>query len=317
MERDEELMTRVAWAYYNEELTQAEIASRLGLTRARVNRMLQECRESGLVQILINSETAGCVALERRLERRYGLVKAVVVPTPARENKLYAAIGMAAGMYVSESLRDGQSLGLGWGKTLRAAARGLRQRPAGEVSIVSLFGGLPHSATTNPYDVASVFARKLSAVECYFIAAPMYVSSEAVREVLISQAMFDEVFERASRVDMALVGAGDLTTRSTNVDLGALTREEWYSLLDAGAVGEIFGYFLDETGRPVDHPLNNRFMGSDFTRLKDIPCKVVASGGGHKARILKAVLEGGHAEVLITDEMAAQAVLSESVYGGQ
>ncbi|HKK32997.1 MAG TPA: sugar-binding transcriptional regulator [Desulfomicrobiaceae bacterium] len=311
MERDEELMTRVAWAYYNEELTQAEIASRLGLTRARVNRMLQECRESGLVQILINSETAGCVALERRLERRYGLVKAVVVPTPARENKLYAAIGMAAGMYVSESLRDGQSLGLGWGKTLRAAARGIRQRPAGDLAIVSLFGGLPHSATTNPYDVASVFARTLSAAECYFIAAPMYVSSEEVREVLMSQTMFDEVFERAAEVDMALVGAGDLTSRSTNVVLGALTRDEWRSLLDVGAAGEIFGYFLDGEGNLVDHPLNNRFMGGDFGRLRNIPCKVVASGGAHKAGILRAVLEGGYANVFITDELAAKAVLDQ------
>jgi DNA-binding transcriptional regulator LsrR (DeoR family) len=313
MERDEELMTRVAWAYYNEELTQAEIASRLGLTRARVNRMLQGCRESGMVQILINSETAGCVALERKLEQRYGLVKAVVVPTPARENKLYAAIGMAAGMHVSDALRDGQSLGLGWGRTLRSAARGIRQRPAGEVSIISLFGGLPHSATTNPYDVASVFARKLNAAKCYFIAAPMYVSSQEVREVLMSQAMFDEVFERAARVDMALIGAGDLTTRSTNVVLGALTRGEWRSLLEVGAVGEIFGYFLDAQGALVDHPLNKRFMGGDFERLRQVPCKVVASGGVHKVRVLQAVLAGGHADVLITDELAAEAVLDRVV----
>ena len=51
----EQLHTRVAWLYYLENFTQAEIGERLGLTRARVNKMLSECRESGLVRVTLNS----------------------------------------------------------------------------------------------------------------------------------------------------------------------------------------------------------------------------------------------------------------------
>jgi len=309
VENHEELYARVAWAYYNEELTQADIAKRMGMTRARVNRILQECRETGLVQIIINTDVAGCAGAEHGLERAFGLSKALVIPTPAKEKHLYTAIGRAAGAYLSSRIRDGQELGLGWGTTLRASGRALVQREPGGIRIVSLFGGLPTSSTTTPYDVASVFSRRLMAEECYYIAAPMYVSCEAVRETLMSQQMFANVFERAAKVDLAFVGSGDLTTRSTNFNHGAITDEEWTSLRDAGAVGELFGYFLDGVGEMVDHPLNRRFMGAELAKLKNIPTKIVASGGLHKVPIIRAGLSGGCIDVLVTDELTARALL--------
>ena len=52
---NDQLSIRVAWLYYLENLTQAEIGERLGLTRARVNRMLAEARESGLVRISLGA----------------------------------------------------------------------------------------------------------------------------------------------------------------------------------------------------------------------------------------------------------------------
>lgn len=310
-ENREELYARVAWAYYNEELTQADIAKRMGMTRARVNRILQECRETGLVQIIINTDVAGCADVEHGLERAFGLSKALVIPTPAREKHLYTSIGKAAGAYLSGRIRDGQELGLGWGTTLRASGRALVQREAGGIRIVSLFGGLPSSSTTTPYDVASVFSRRLMAEECYYIAAPMYVTCEEVRETLMSQPMFANIFERAAEVDLCLVGAGDLTSRSTNVNLGAISDEEWQSLRKAGAVGEVFGYFLDEEGKAVDHPLNRRFMGAKLDKLKRIPTKIVASGGLHKVPIIRAGLTGGYADVLVTDELTAKALLQD------
>lgn len=313
---EKELLTRIAWAYHSENMTQADIAAKFGLTRAKVNKLLQECRDIGMVQVIINSDEASCADIEFQLERQYGLCKAIVVPTPAKEKHLYAAIGATAGSYISKHLRKGQSLGLGWGKTLRASLDGIRQRSPEETVIVSLFGGLPRSGTTNPYDVAAMFARKLNVAQCHYVAAPMYVTSEEVRQALMSQPMFEKIFRRAIEVDMALIGAGDLTTRSTNVVLGALTTEEWQSLLNAGAVGEVFGYFLDSYGKPIDHPLNNRFIGADLDRLKKIPVKVIASGGLQKVPILKAILQERYADILITDEVTAKAISNIQISEG-
>src|SRR5712675_411912 len=64
-EEDEQLRVRVAWLYFMEGLTQADIAAKLGITRLRANRLLGEARESGLVNIQVNARLSGCVALER------------------------------------------------------------------------------------------------------------------------------------------------------------------------------------------------------------------------------------------------------------
>src|SRR5438132_9754874 len=82
IDRDEQLATRAAWLYFVAGLTQAQVAKKLGLNRIRVNRLLAEARDRGLVQIRITGRLADCVALEDRLVKRFGLSEAIVVPTP-------------------------------------------------------------------------------------------------------------------------------------------------------------------------------------------------------------------------------------------
>ena len=52
----EELLLRVAWYYYKDELTQDEIARRLSVSRASVGRLLDRARKVGLVSISLNTE---------------------------------------------------------------------------------------------------------------------------------------------------------------------------------------------------------------------------------------------------------------------
>ena len=49
-----QLMSRAAWLYYVGGLNQEQTSARLGLTRARVNRLLQQARETGLVAITVD-----------------------------------------------------------------------------------------------------------------------------------------------------------------------------------------------------------------------------------------------------------------------
>ena len=74
VDAEEELQARVAWHYYIGNMTQQEIAHRIGSNRVRVNRLLAAGRESGLVQITINSRIAPCIALEQQLVERFELL---------------------------------------------------------------------------------------------------------------------------------------------------------------------------------------------------------------------------------------------------
>ena len=94
---DAQVMARVCWHYFKEGQTQDEIAKRLGLTRKRVNRVLNEARASGFVQITIDSAVSACVGLEARLVEKFGLRRAIVVPSPEPDVDVRTVVGAAGG----------------------------------------------------------------------------------------------------------------------------------------------------------------------------------------------------------------------------
>jgi len=308
-DNESQLLSRVAWLYFNEELTQAEIGERLGITRLKVNRLLQMGRETGLIQVIINTPFKECVSLEGRLVSEFGLVRAIVVPAPERGDRyLYDAIGRPAGEYVSQVLKDGQSLGVGWGNTIRAAINGLTVRNFRDISVTSLYGGVPRSPV-NPFDSTAMFARQLRAEVCNHLAAPMFVSSHEVRETIASQDIFRTYYQEALQVDILLTAVGDLTAQATNIALGAITHDQRRDLARAGAVGEFFGRFLAEDGSVLSHPVNSCSMSPDFDGLCKVPHIVLVSGGMAKVPILRTVLRRGYVHVFVTDASTASNLL--------
>lgn len=312
LDDDEQFQARIAWLYYSQEMTQADIAQHLGINRSRVNQVLRIARNNGLVQVIIHSRLASCVALERRLEEDYGLRRCVIVPTPDREERLFAALGGAAGLHVSQNLRSGQTLGLGWGRTMDAAVGGLTANGLADMRVVTLFGGLARSAVGNPEEVAVKAANRLNNAELWRIPAPMYVDTPELRDMLARQDVFRSLFAKVGQAETALIGAGDLTLRSSNLLSGAVSEQDWTSLLQAGAVGEIFGRFLNESGNVVAHPLNNRFTGPNHSSLRRIRHVVLVAGGRQKIPILRAALSKGYAHVLVSDEQTASGLVAQN-----
>lgn len=307
---DEQRRTRIAWLYYVEGLTQAEIADRLGISRVKVVRDLQIGRQTGLVHIRINGRLASCVALERALEKRFGLREAVVVPTPLDEVHLPATLGVALGSWLSDRVSPGQTLGVGWGRTLHWSVRALRRREVPGLTVVSLLGGIGRGSEINMYETASRVAEALGA-QCYYLAAPAFAGSADLRDMLLAQPALQEVLERARRADVAVVSVGSLGPEATNRRIGLIDAEEARQLAEGGAVGDLLCHFLDAAGRPVDHPLNACAVGLAIGDLARIPARVLASGGPEKVAILRAALAGGYANHLITDERTAERLVAD------
>jgi DNA-binding transcriptional regulator LsrR (DeoR family) len=308
---DEQIRTRIAWYYYFEGQTQAAIAQRLRMSRVRVNRILAQCREEGLVQIRINSKLTSCVALERALDKRYGLSESVVVPSPRAEADVPTVLGAAAGAYMSDILADHQSVGVGWGRTLYHSLRSVRRRPLSGLSVVSLLGGLTRASAMNTYETAARFA-DLFGAECYYIAAPAFTDTEASRDMLMRQEVLQEVFDKARQVDIALISVGNATTDSTIHRLGLITQQEVRELQACGSVGDLLGHYLDADGNLVDHSLNNRVMALSPLTLDGVGKVVMVSGGASKLGAVRASLNGGYIDTLITDEDTANALLDSA-----
>jgi DNA-binding transcriptional regulator LsrR (DeoR family) len=306
--RDEQFATRAAWLYFVAGLTQAQIGKSLGVNRIRVNRLLAQAREQGLVQIRITGRLAQCVALEEQLKGRFKLASTIVVPTPPDQEAVPAVIGSAAGEALAERLADGMAVGVGWGRTLRLSLRAVPRRSLRRLSVVSLIGGLTRGAAMNPYETASHLADLLDA-QCYYIAAPALTDSEASKRVLMDQPMLKDVFEKGEKVDLAFVSVGGLTLSGTMMRVGLIGKNDMASLKLASAVGDICVHWIDAQGRVVDHPLNRRAVALAPGKLTSIPCVILASGGRHKIAAVHGALAGGMVDVLITDEATAAGVM--------
>jgi DNA-binding transcriptional regulator LsrR (DeoR family) len=305
---EEQLATRAAWLYFVAENTQAQIGKKLGLTRVRVNRLLAHARQTGLVQITITGRLAASIKLEDALKQRYGLLDAVVVPASAEVERQRAVIAAAAGHYLAQQLRDGMSVGVGWGQTLRHSLRYVPHQNYKRLSVVSLLGGLTHSSAVNPHETASHLADIVGG-QCYYFAGPAFTDTEATREILMNQPMLRDVYERGRKVDLAFLSVGELGKNSTMVKLGLISTDEVKTLQNAGAVGDLCSHWLDAKGRFVEHALNRRAVALPPELLRDVPRVVLVSGGKNKVVMMHGVLSNTLANIVVTDEVTARALL--------
>lgn len=302
---DEDLKTRIAWLYYMEGMTQDEVAQSVGLTRARVLRILANARNDGSVQIRVTTKLSACVELERRLERLGGLERAIVVPTPSGGADINPIIGKELARYLNTAVGADMSIGLGWGSTLTSGVPTIEQRSPNGLKVISLLGGLTRVSQVNPSEFAWRVADKLSA-ECFLMAGPVFAPDSATRDALLAHSGIVELLARARSLDIAILSVGDLTPHSIFVQYGLLTPDEIISLERAGAVGDVLCRFVNAEGEIVDHPVNDRVFAAHPHDLRKSRKLVLASGGWHKYTIIRAAMKMMNPAVLVTDEDVAR-----------
>ena len=303
-----EQMVRAAWLYYAESMTQAQISRLMRISRAKVIGLLAAARDSGLVRIRIDAKSGAQLALERRLVERFSLLEAVVVPAPASEGDVARVVGHAAGTYLVDQLRDGMSIGVGWGETLHMSLKAIGDRPFRRLSVISLLGDITHSRTVTPATVARRLADAFAA-DCYQLTAPLVVANPDLARALWAEPGLHELRDRARQADLVLASVGDVSANATLFREGLLPKADLSSLREAGAVGDLLCHFLDADGHVVDHPSNPRMIAVELDDVRRVPKIVVASGGRRKVAALRAAMLAVPVRVLITDEAAARGLL--------
>lgn len=307
----QELMVRAAWLYHVEGLTQQQIAERMNVTRRRVNEILSEALEAGVVRISFNSTLAESVELEAKLRKRFGLKDAVVVPTPGDPALLHSVLGRGAAVFLGRLIQTQKpaSIGVGWGSTLRETIHHMPTLNEPDIKVRSMMGGLTQGSEINTFEIVRGFAQVLNA-QCRYFVAPIYAESPESREAIISQAVFQQTFRQICEVDVAYLSVGDVTQQSLQVRYGLPEGMNEKILHKAGALGDLMGRYLDASGKEIDHPLNRQVLSPAMDDFRRIGSRIVASGGPHKHRILHAVAASGLANILITDTDSARAMLA-------
>jgi lsr operon transcriptional repressor len=305
----EELLLRVAWYYYKDELTQDEIARRLSMSRASVGRLLDRARKVGLVSINLNTEYLDAFELSGELRQTFGLAEALVVPDhekePADHHALNARVGLGGAQFMSTHLRPGGSLGVGWGETVSRVIAATAFGAVGPVHMVTLTGGVEGYLQTILSSKGEVASEAPDLTSARVIPSPIMASTPALAAALREEPTIQEVLKQACGVEHALVGVGTPTADATIVHMGYLNAEDARGLRERGVVGDILGQFFDADGNVVDLPIHDRRIGIDLADLASIPKVVGVAGGLHKAEAILGALHGGFLDVLVTNELAA------------
>lgn len=309
------LRLRAAWLYYNQGMTQKDVAEKLGISRSTVIRLLDEAMKRSDVQIWINEGIEDFVALSIDLEKAYGLDEAVIIPTGSdKAQDIAKGVGLALGQFLSEVVPDNATIGVGWGRTMTASLSSFRPPRRENCKVVSLLGGIVAVHQTNPLDYTWRLASALGA-ECYMFLAPLLVDSIETKRALIEKCGLSTLYALAENLDLAIVSCGDIGPHSTSLSEGFISKQTLDELVAAGCVCDTMFNFIDAEGRSVDHPINNHAMSIDLDTLKKAKHIVLASGGAHRATAIRATIKRIGCNTLITDEAAARALMELAAAG--
>ena len=296
----------VCWHYYVNEMTQAQVASLLGVSRLRVNQSIQKAKSLGMIKVQIESPFLTRIELQERLQREFGIPKVLVAPARRDSYDYHVPAGAALANYLIERLRSRawRKVGVAWGMTLQTAIDRLPRLPYPDLEIVSMIGGTTAGASFNAFGIASGFAQRFSA-RYSLLAAPIFLSEGVRRDVFLAQASFAEHMRKCEALDAAVLVVGDISPRSYLISTGLPPEIAPADLIAGGAVGDLLGRFLDRNGADVRPDLAERTLGVDLDQLARIPEKILAAAGPHKVAIIRAVARRGLIDTLITDDATA------------
>ena len=305
-------LARVARLYYEQDMTQAQIAREMGVSRSQVSRWLAEARDLGIVEIRIQGPWSRVAELQSRLERRFPLREALVMDRGGRGYmQVVQGLGVLAANRLAELLEGKSVLGIAWSTGVYQVVSALRSARQKGVTVVQLMGTV---GSVNPLldgpDLTRWLAQTLSG-QYRYLPAPLFASTPAAREAIISAPAVRDAIALAEQADIALVGIGavDPPTLSSLFNASLLTETELKQIASLGGVGDVCGYFYDQEGELLDLDLHRRLIGISWEGLRHIPVVMGVAGGRRKAPAILGALRSGVLDYLVTDSEAAARVL--------
>jgi DNA-binding transcriptional regulator LsrR (DeoR family) len=256
--------------------------------------------------------------LQEALVECFGLHAAVVAAQTKGlpENLIRKRIGQAAARYLCDTLKDGDVVGMGWGRTLYETVEALEGHTArAHISVMPLLGGLGQIAPSFQVNhLAGRLAESLGGT-WYPCFAPAILADQMVCDSLIDTEDVQRIVREWSRLDIAIVGIGNTAFDSEFgvLFVGYLDPDMRDQLWSCGAVGDICMRFFKLDGSPCPAGPSG-VVGIGLEQVRRIPWVIGVAGGDSKTQATLGAIRGGYIKVLVTDEATATGLLE---FGGR
>jgi DNA-binding transcriptional regulator LsrR (DeoR family) len=325
-QRADDVTLRAARLYYEDGLSQAQIARRLYVSRPEVSRLLSRARAEGIVRITVvpPARDEHLRDLADRLVEAFGLRHAILapgrhdIPDEQTLHSLLHLIAACAAEYLDEVLSDNDVLAVAWGYNTSNVMRHLRPtKILPSLTVVPMSGVLTHrmdlfDSNALARDFALAYGgRYLS------LPLPAMVRTPRQRALAARLPLVEDTLAALRGATIAITSMAPATHHTPAVREGFVSPEELERLVSRGAVGEISGWYYDANGKAVVAPGSRCYpMGMDLATLREMAApgsrrSVIGIAGADVQRHLPifAALRGRLVNVLVSDHVTAQRLL--------
>ncbi|WP_109407694.1 sugar-binding transcriptional regulator [Proteus genomosp. 4] len=311
---DNDPVLYAAWLYYQDGLSQSEVANIMGVSRVTVVKYLHLAREKGFVNISLDSSVFSTIDYAIRIKAKFDLNNVLILPDEEK-NKSQHTLNMnrerlakAGAMYLSQIMGDDDILGVAWGRTIYKLGNYLPPKSLKNVTVLQMIGAVAPQPDFKTAEAAALIANKLSGCSIN-LHVPAVVSSARLAMELQAEPIIRRNFSALNQCNKALFVVGNTLDDNPLVTTGVLTSSEMAQYRDLGAVGVICGRFYDLQGNPLVSDIDLRIMGISLAQLRQIPQRLFIAGGVENIQATIGVIKGGYATDIVIDEVTALALL--------
>lgn len=307
------LMIKCCKLYYEENLTQNEIATILGVSRPTISRLLDEGRKSGVVKIeIVNPIENNYGILERNIEKKYSLREVIIVDDDKDDDTQKKNLAKACAEYLKRIVKMDDNIGVSMGTTIKNIGKYIEPNSKLNLTLIPLIGGVGQTQIEiHPNHVVMDLARAFRG-DFKLLHAPAVVSNGEIRNTFLKEESLENILEMGKKVDIAIVGIGSpITDKSTMMSSGYFDVDDLKVFKKQGAAGDICLQFYDINGQSDEFEFNNRVIGVELDNIKKIPTVIGVAGGKEKIEAIVGALNGKFINVLVTNYSNAKAIYDQ------
>ena len=294
-------LTEIARRYYIEGETQDKISKELAISRMKVNRLIKQAQDEGLVEFRVHIHSSSTSSVARKLAEAFKIERVLIAPDALSEQQRRRNVATVVSNFLEGNLQDGSIISVGMGRNVAAVTELRVHRILTDLTFVSGCGGALEAGNEGNADhICRRLARGFGGT-ANTMYAPAYVRDEHVRNELLRHPTIRKTLNLAKSADYALIGIGDLGLDSHMARMGWFSSAELEQARELGVVGDIMGYdFFDINGQSIDATLGGRVIGLAREDITNIPNSIAIASEASKVQPIIGALRTGAINTLAT-----------------
>ena len=263
-----ERMIMVARMYYEQDMTQHEIAKELGISRPLVSILLTEAKSCGIVTFQIHDIADTQQLIINQLEQKFHGIQFRIIPDENSADATDNLLAKTAFQHCFRGLANVKNIGIGWGSMLSRMTNVISEIPNAQEhtdqNVFPLVGGIRTSYRgyhTN--EIVRMIGEK-TGTDVHYLYFPAFFDETADLEYIKGMEDFQFINQLWSSMDVALISVSNYPSYP---DVGVKYRFG-NDLMKKNAVGRLLAYYYDIHGNLID-PWINGAMQPDMQQLRN------------------------------------------------